>query len=83
MNKGAFSLAHRMGEGGRRPGEGGHWGWKEFAPDYVGPFRPETRVCEIENREMTTMRRMVFDQMQSGMKWNEPPDEVLRSHRRR
>ena len=24
-------------------------GWKEFTPDYVGPFRPETRVCESVN----------------------------------
>jgi CRISPR-associated protein Cas5d len=44
------------------------------APDYVGPpavpkplpggegwFRPETRVCEIENHELPTMLRMVFD----------------------
>jgi len=120
MNEGAYSLARRTGEGGRRPGEGsgftvvlvnvcyrlyaqaefaghhdgttwpphayhdvfnraldrGRWfytpclGWKEFAPDYVGPFRPETRVCEIENHELPTMLRMVFDQMQSGMNWN-------------
>lgn len=28
----------------------------------VGPFRPETRVCEIENHELPTMLRMVFDQ---------------------
>ena len=41
-------------------------GWKEFAPDYVGPFRPGTRVREIENHELPTMLRMVFDQMQNG-----------------
>jgi len=29
---------------------------------YVSPFRPETRVCEIENHELPTMLRMVFDQ---------------------
>jgi CRISPR-associated protein Cas5d len=52
--------------------ERGQWfytpclGWKEFAPDYVGPFRPETRVCETEDHELTTMLRMVFDQMQGG-----------------
>jgi len=52
--------------------ERGQWfytpclGWKEFAPDYVGPFRPETRVCETENHELPTMLRMVFDQMQNG-----------------
>lgn len=41
-------------------------GWKEFAPDYVGPFREETRVCETENHELPTMLRMVFDRMQNG-----------------
>ena len=30
-------------------------------PDYVGPFRPETCVCETENHELPTMPRMVFD----------------------
>jgi len=53
--------------------EGGRWfyqpclGWKEFVPDYVGPFRPETRVCEIENHEVPTMLRMVFDQVQNRL----------------
>ncbi len=28
----------------------------------VGSFRPETRVCEIEDHELPTMLRMVFDQ---------------------
>ena len=52
--------------------ERGQWfytpclGWKEFAPNYVGPFRPETRVCETENHDLPTMLRMVFDQMQNG-----------------
>lgn len=52
--------------------ERGQWfytpclGWKEFAPDYVGPFRPETRICESENHELPTMLRMVFDQPQAG-----------------
>lgn len=41
-------------------------GWKEFVPDYCGPFRPETRVCETENHEMPTMLRMVFDKPQNG-----------------
>lgn len=35
-----------------------------------GPFRQKTRVCEIENHGQSTMRRIVFDQMQSGMNWN-------------
>jgi len=52
--------------------ENGQWfytpclGWKEFAPEYVGPFRPETRVCESENHEIPSMLRMVFDRPQHG-----------------
>jgi CRISPR-associated protein Cas5d len=52
--------------------ERGQWfytpclGWKEFAPNYVGPFRPETRICENENHELPTMLRMVFDRPQAG-----------------
>ncbi len=52
--------------------ESGQWfyqpclGWKEFVPDYVGPFRPKTSVCEVENHELPTMLRMVFDQPQNG-----------------
>jgi CRISPR-associated protein Cas5d len=52
--------------------ERGQWfytpclGWKEFAPDYVGSFRTETRICENENHELPTMLRMVFDQPQAG-----------------
>ncbi len=45
-------------------------GWKEFAPDYFGPFRPETRVCASENHGLRTMLRIGFDQMQNGMNWN-------------
>ena len=41
-------------------------GWKEFAPDYVGPLRSETRVCESENHELPSMLRMVFDRPQQG-----------------
>ena len=41
-------------------------GWKEFAPDYIGPFHPETHVCETENHHLPTTLRMVFDQMQCG-----------------
>ena len=53
--------------------ERGQWfytpclGWKEFVPNYVGPFRPETSVCESEDHEIPTMLRMVFDQPQSGV----------------
>ena len=41
-------------------------GWKEFAPDYVGPFRSETRVCESESHELPSMLHMVFDRPQYG-----------------
>jgi len=53
--------------------ENGQWfytpclGWKEFAPDYAGQFRPETSVCESENHELPTMLRMVFNQPQAGL----------------
>lgn len=52
--------------------ENGQWfytpclGWKEFAPDYVGPFRPETKVCDTENHDIPTMLRMVFDRPHQG-----------------
>ncbi len=42
-------------------------GWKEFAPDYVGAFRSETRVCESESHELPSMLRMVFDCPQQGL----------------
>lgn len=41
-------------------------GLRDFSPDYVGPFRPETTVCETENHEIPTLLRMVFDKPQSG-----------------
>ncbi len=41
-------------------------GWKEFVPDYVGPFRSGTRVCETESHELPSMLRMVFDRPQQG-----------------
>ena len=41
-------------------------GWKEFAPNYVGPFRSETQVCENENHEIPSMLHMVFDHPQQG-----------------
>lgn len=52
--------------------ESGRWfyqpclGWKEFVPDYVGPFRSRTLVCETENHDMPTMLHMVFDRPQNG-----------------
>lgn len=52
--------------------ETGRWfyqpclGWKEFVPDYAGPFRAETHACDDENHELPTMLRMVFDRPQNG-----------------
>ncbi len=63
---------HAYQDAFKRRLEGGRWfyqpclGWKEFVPDYVGPFRPETSVREYENHELPTMLRMVFDQPQNG-----------------
>ena len=68
---GTFS-PHGYQDAFQRRLENGRWfyqpclGWKEFVPDYVGPFRPETRVCEAEDHELPTMLRMVFDQAQNG-----------------
>lgn len=35
-------------------------GWKEFTPDYVGPFRMETRVCADIEMTLPSMLRQVF-----------------------
>lgn len=35
-------------------------GWREFAPDYVGAFRPETRVQNDINLTIPSMLRQVF-----------------------
>lgn len=35
-------------------------GWKEFTPDYVGAFRPETRVSADFNMTLPSMLRQVF-----------------------
>ncbi len=35
-------------------------GWKEFVPDYVGPFRDETRVCEDVNLTIPSMLKTCF-----------------------
>lgn len=35
-------------------------GWKEFAPDYVGPFRGSTRVQTDFNTRIPSMLRQVF-----------------------
>ena len=35
-------------------------GWKEFVPDYVGPFRPETMVCKSINVPVPSMLKTCF-----------------------
>jgi CRISPR-associated protein Cas5d len=35
-------------------------GWKEFAPDYVGPFRDSTRLVQDVNLRIPSMLRQVF-----------------------
>ncbi len=35
-------------------------GWKEFTPDYVGAFRPDTCVCVDVNMTLPSMLRQVF-----------------------
>jgi CRISPR-associated protein Cas5d len=66
------SPPHAYQEAFNRALERGQWfytpclGWKEFAPDYIGPFRPDTQICTDENHELPTMLRMVFDKPQGG-----------------
>jgi CRISPR-associated protein Cas5d len=64
--------------------ERGRWfytpclGWKEFVPDYVGPFRDGTKRCLTENHDIPAMLWMVFDQHQFGERGREVfcPQEV-------
>jgi CRISPR-associated protein Cas5d len=66
------SPPHAYQDAFNRALERGHWfytpclGWKEFAPDYVGPFRTTTQICTSENHTLPTMLRMVFDKPQDG-----------------
>ena len=46
-------------------------GWKEFAPDYVGPFRGSTSVCAMENHTIPAFLEMVFDRQQNGARGGE------------
>jgi hypothetical protein len=47
-------------------GEGWGVGWKEFVPDYVGPFRDSTAPCATENHVIPAFLEMVFDQRQNN-----------------
>ncbi len=66
------SPPHAFQEAFKRALDRGSWftvptlGLRDFAPDYVGPFRPQTSVCETENHNIPTLLRMVFDKPQSG-----------------
>ncbi len=48
--------------------EQGRWcctpclGWKEFVPDYVGPFRDGTAPCATENHVIPAFLEIVFNQ---------------------
>ena len=54
--------------------ERGRWfytpclGWKEFVPDYVGPFRAGTARCVTENHAIPAFLEMVFDQPRDGLR---------------
>lgn len=60
--------------------ERGQWfytpclGWKEFVPDYVGPFRDTTSICVSENRAIPAFVEMVFDRREAGH-WRPLSDE--------
>lgn len=41
-------------------------GWKEFTPSYLGPFRDDTRVCQI-NTVLPSMLHSVFSEPQFGV----------------
>jgi len=57
--------------------EQGRWfytpclGWKEFVPDYIGPFRQKTFVCVTENHVIPVFLEMVFDRPQNGVRGRE------------
>jgi len=68
---------HRRLERGRFPspigwervpqaGEGGGLGWKEFVPDYVGPFRDGTAPCVTENHVNPACLKRVLNQPQNA-----------------
>ena len=45
-------------------------GWKEFAPDYVGPFRAETEIFTDLNISLSSMLRQVYpDGLYSGIRF--------------
>lgn len=57
--------------------ERGRWfytpclGWKEFVPNYLGPFRKNTTPCLTENHIISAFLEMIFDQPQYGARGRE------------
>ncbi|MCA9194236.1 MAG: CRISPR-associated protein Cas5 [Planctomycetales bacterium] len=41
-------------------------GWREFVPDYVGPFREASRPCVDVNARLPSMLRSVFSESSQG-----------------
>ena len=64
------SSPHAYIDAFRRRLEQGRWfytpclGWKEFVPDYVGPFREATSVCVSENHVIPAFLEIGFNQPQ-------------------
>ncbi len=55
-------------------------GWREFTPDYVGPFRSETQVSQEINMVLPSMLRMVFpDGIQSDLRYEFDTDVAIRN----
>lgn len=54
-------------------------GWKEFTPEYVGPFRPQTKVCVDVNMTILSMVRQVFpDGLNSDVRYLFDQDVEIR-----
>lgn len=55
-------------------------GWKEFTPDYVGPFRPGTGVRRDVNLTVSSMLRQVFpDGLNSEVRYVFDQDAQIRN----
>jgi CRISPR-associated protein Cas5d len=52
-------------------------GWREFTPDYVGPFRPKTLVCEDINVLIPSMLRTCFP-LGKRSKWEPKFDQQVK-----
>lgn len=52
-------------------------GWKEFTPDYVGPFRYETKACEDINLVIPSMLRSCFPHGKSSL-WKPVYDQNVK-----